>query len=76
MGMNLGDTYANGYAGMENLIGNIPAKIKDLNNEFYFHDYGKEERQGRKLGHVSVVAPKEEDREIKLREIQRIINQA
>jgi len=60
---------------MENLIGSIPAKIRDLNKEFFFHDYGKEERQGRKLGHVSIVTPEEEDREIKLKEIQRIISQ-
>ena len=75
MDMKLGDTSVHGYAGMENLIGCIPAKIRDLNNEFFFHDYGKEERQGRKLGHVSIVTPKEEDREIKLKEIQRIISQ-
>ena len=75
MDMKLGDTSVHGYAGMENLIGNIPAKIRDLNKEFFFHDYGKEERQGRKLGHVSIVTTKEEDREIKLKEIQRIISQ-
>lgn len=75
MDMKLGDTSVHGYAGMENLIGSIPAKIRDLNKEFFFHDYGKEERQGRKLGHVSIVTSKEEDREIKLKEIQRIISQ-
>ena len=75
MDMKLGDTSVHGYAGMENLIGSIPAKIRDLNKEFFFHDYGKVERQGRKLGHVSIVTSKEEDREIKLKEIQRIISQ-
>ena len=75
MDMNLGDTSVNGFAGMENLIGCIPAEIRVLSGEFFFHDYGKEERQGRKLGHVSIVTPKEEDREIKLKEIQRIISQ-
>ena len=75
MDMRLGDTSVNGFAGMENLIGCIPAEIKGLSGEFFFHDYGKEERQGRKLGHVSIVTPKEEDREIKLKEIQRIISQ-
>ena len=75
MDMKLGDTSVNGFAGMENLIGCIPAEIKGLSGEFFFHDYGKEERQGRKLGHVSIVTPKEEDREIKLKEIQRIISQ-
>ena len=75
MDMKLGDTSVHGYAGMENLIGSIPTKIRDLNKEFFFHDYGKEERQGRKLGHVSIVTSKEEDREIKLKEIQRIISQ-
>ena len=73
--MKLGDTSVNGFAGMENLIGCIPAEIRGLSDEFFFHDYGKEERQGRKLGHVSIVTSKEEDREIKLREIQRIISQ-
>ena len=75
MDMKLGDTSVNGFAGMENLIGCIPAEIRGLSDEFFFHDYGKEERQGRKLGHVSIVTPKEEDREIKLKEIQRIVSQ-
>ena len=75
MDMKLGDTSVNGFAGMENLIGCIPPEIRSLSDEFFFHDYGKEERLGRKLGHVSIVTPKEEDREIKLKEIQRIISQ-
>ena len=75
MDMKLGDTSVNGFAGMENLIGCIPPEIRSLSDEFFFHDYGKEERQGRKLGHVSIVTPKEEDREIKLKEIQRIVSQ-
>ena len=53
----LGDADARGHIGMINLIGKMPGKEAALQAENCFvHDYGKEPRPGRKLGHVTVVA--------------------
>ena len=55
--MPLGDAGATGYAGMVNLIGTIPDQARQLRGErLFLHDYGKQPRPGRKLGHVTVVA--------------------
>ncbi len=52
-----GATDARGYAGMRNLIGDIPAAVRQLDMPgATLHDYGKSPRAGRKLGHVTVVA--------------------
>jgi 5-(carboxyamino)imidazole ribonucleotide synthase len=55
--MPLGDTASTGYAGMLNLIGNMPDS-KSLPRHFpwFLHDYGKSPRPGRKLGHVTLLA--------------------
>lgn len=44
-----------GHAGMLNLIGTIPATAHTLAHGS-LHDYGKAPREGRKLGHITVVA--------------------
>jgi 5-(carboxyamino)imidazole ribonucleotide synthase len=44
-----------GHAGMLNLIGTIPAAVHTLAHGS-LHDYGKDPRDGRKLGHITVVA--------------------
>ena len=44
-----------GHAGMVNLIGHIPDAARDLHFG-HLHDYGKDSRPGRKLGHITVVA--------------------
>ncbi len=55
--MPLGDTNAQGYSGMINLIGEMPGRAVELQADNCFvHDYGKEPRPGRKLGHVTIVA--------------------
>jgi len=54
--MPLGDTSMTGHAGMLNLIGRMPADLKPLGSApWHLHDYGKEERPGRKLAHTTVV---------------------
>ena len=66
-GRGLGSTHCPGYAGMENLIGNIPDAVRELPEaDYHLHDYGKMPRPGRKLGHVTVVAesPAERDRKL------------
>ncbi len=53
----LGDTAAKGYAAMVNLIGVMPDDTDALAAAgFNLHDYGKEPRPGRKLGHLTTVA--------------------
>lgn len=64
LGMPLGDTACVGHAGMINLIGTMPRSAEALLAEgFHLHDYGKAERPGRKLGHLTVVAPDAEARD-------------
>jgi 5-(carboxyamino)imidazole ribonucleotide synthase len=54
----LGDTSAVGYAGMINLIGSLPANTAKFNvSGLHLHKYGKAPRPGRKLGHITVIAP-------------------
>jgi 5-(carboxyamino)imidazole ribonucleotide synthase len=60
----LGPTGCNGFAGMVNLIGEIPAAARQLAIEgCYLHDYGKSPRPGRKLGHITVVTDTAESRD-------------
>ena len=61
-----------GYSGMLNLIGEIPSVVRDLGN-CQLHDYGKEPRPGRKLGHITVVADSADERERLLAEIGEIV---
>jgi 5-(carboxyamino)imidazole ribonucleotide synthase len=58
LGLPLGSTNARGYSAMLNLIGNMPARAAALAHPgLHLHDYGKEPRPGRKLGHYTLVAP-------------------
>ncbi len=54
-GLPLGETSNRGHAGMINLIGEITDAARKLEHG-ELHDYGKEPRPGRKLGHITVVA--------------------
>lgn len=57
LGLPLGATTARGHAAMINLIGTLPARELVLATpEAHWHDYGKESRPGRKVGHVTVLA--------------------
>ncbi|MGB9430521.1 MAG: 5-(carboxyamino)imidazole ribonucleotide synthase [Gammaproteobacteria bacterium] len=52
----LGDTAALGYSAMVNFIGQIPAMASVLKTPgAHYHDYGKQARPGRKLGHATLV---------------------
>lgn len=57
-GLPLGDTAARGFAAMLNLVGTMPehADILAIPGA-HLHDYGKEPRPGRKLGHCTLVDP-------------------
>ncbi len=61
LGLPLGATVAVGYSAMINLIGEVPKARGVLAvQDAHYHLYGKEPREGRKVGHVTVRA---EDRE-------------
>ena len=55
LGLPLGASDSRGHAGMINLIGEIPDAARKLEHG-QLHDYGKQPRPGRKLGHITVVA--------------------
>jgi len=74
LNLKLGDTLSKEYVAMENLIGSIPSEIRQLSNDFFIHDYGKQERPNRKLGHISVIGKTQKERESKLKIIQKILS--
>lgn len=70
----LGDTAATGHAAMVNLVGRLPAAAARLESAgFRLHDYGKMARPGRKLGHLTTVAPSAAERDRRLSEALKII---
>lgn len=55
-GLPLGLTAARGHSAMINLIGTMPSAHSFLDQPgLHWHDYGKEARPGRKLGHCTLV---------------------
>ena len=56
-GLPLGDPKPRGFSAMINIIGSMPDAIKVLKIPgAHLHDYGKEPRAGRKLGHLTIRA--------------------
>lgn len=56
-GLPLGSTAARGHSAMINLIGELPARDPLLAEAgLHWHDYGKNPRPGRKLGHLTLCA--------------------
>jgi 5-(carboxyamino)imidazole ribonucleotide synthase len=71
----LGDTTAKGYAAMVNLIGVIPDGTDALAAAgFNLHDYGKQPRPARKLGHLTTVAATAADRDQRLAMALRLLH--
>jgi 5-(carboxyamino)imidazole ribonucleotide synthase len=61
LGLPLGSTAAVGHSAMVNLIGQVPDAAGVLGvADAHLHLYGKEPREGRKLGHVTVRADEPE----------------
>jgi 5-(carboxyamino)imidazole ribonucleotide synthase len=59
----LGSTRALGATAMINFLGSMPDRASLLGIEgLAFHDYGKEARPGRKLGHCTILRPTASDR--------------
>jgi len=73
-GLPLGSTAARGHAAMVNLVGEAPS-VSQLaaDPELRIHLYGKAPRPGRKLGHVTMVAPSADAARARLREIEALV---
>ena len=57
LGLPLGDTSARGFSAMFNWIGELPDSAPVLStDDAHWHDYGKQSRAGRKVGHATVCA--------------------
>ncbi|MBE1160461.1 5-(carboxyamino)imidazole ribonucleotide synthase [Dyella acidiphila] len=57
LGLPLGDTSAHGLSVMFNWIGDLPDAAPVLSTvDAHWHDYGKQPRPGRKVGHATVCA--------------------
>lgn len=70
-----GPTDMTAPAGMLNLIGSMPEDRESFENPpCFLHDYGKEPRPGRKLGHVTVVAADLSERDQILEKLAKSLN--
>ncbi|TAL95009.1 MAG: 5-(carboxyamino)imidazole ribonucleotide synthase [Rhodanobacter sp.] len=57
LGLPLGDTAARGVSAMFNWVGELPEVAPVLRGvDAHWHDYGKQSRPGRKVGHATVCA--------------------
>jgi 5-(carboxyamino)imidazole ribonucleotide synthase len=73
-GMPLGSTGLQGFPGMVNIIGTMPAMRDVIDAESaVLHNYGKAARPGRKLGHITVVGTTADDRDARLARISRLL---
>jgi 5-(carboxyamino)imidazole ribonucleotide synthase len=73
----LGSTRALGHTAMINFLGKIPELERLLAIEgLAFHDYGKEPRPGRKLGHCTILKRRPGDRNLALADALKLIEWA
>ena len=74
LGLPLGDTRALGHSAMVNFIGAMPDRARVLAVPgAHHHDYGKDPRPGRKLGHCTVVARNAAERDRLLRRVLKLV---
>jgi 5-(carboxyamino)imidazole ribonucleotide synthase len=70
----LGDTSVRGSVAMLNLVGKMPRAADVLAfRDVHLHDYGKEPRAGRKLGHLTVLARDDSERSQRLAQVAPIL---
>ena len=70
----LGSTRALGHTAMVNFLGSMPDRARLLTIEgLAFHDYGKEPRPGRKLGHCTILKRRARDRNAALADALRSV---
>jgi len=73
-GLPLGDTSVRDCVAMLNLVGSMPEASDILRfKDVHLHDYGKQPREGRKLGHVTILAKDDAERRVKLEAIQSLL---
>lgn len=74
VGFPLGATDCPGPAAMINLIGQLPPKSAVLAVPgAHYHDYGKEVRPGRKVGHITITAPSREELDQRVRAVTALL---
>jgi len=74
LGLPLGDTGARGLSCMFNWIGELPDPAPVLKaTDAHWHDYGKQARPGRKVGHATVCSPDARQLAGRLQEIARAL---
>jgi 5-(carboxyamino)imidazole ribonucleotide synthase len=77
LGLPLGSTRSRGAALMRNLIGRLPPREALLAIEgLHLHDYGKEARPRRKLGHCTLLGPDRETVSERLPELEAALGRA
>lgn len=70
LGLPLGSTALRGAAAMLNFIGELPPIERVLTlPDVHYHSYGKAPRPGRKVGHATLVARDEAERDARLAEL-------
>ncbi|HET9391512.1 MAG TPA: 5-(carboxyamino)imidazole ribonucleotide synthase [Steroidobacteraceae bacterium] len=70
LGLPLGSTRPRGYSAMINLIGTMPERTAVLGMAgVHLHDYGKQPRPGRKLGHCTLVEVSARSRDTRARRL-------
>lgn len=75
LGLPLGNTRARGTALMRNLIGRMPPREKLLAVDgLHLHDYRKQPRPGRKVGHCTVLASSRESALERLHELDSVLD--
>ena len=75
LGLPLGDTSARGLSAMFNWIGELPDAAPVLGTvDGHWHDYGKQSRPGRKVGHATVCATDAKLLAARIGEIARALN--
>jgi len=73
--MPLGSTRALGHTAMINFLGKMPDRDRLLAIDgLAFHDYGKQPRPGRKLGHCTILRKHAKDRDKALAEVLSLID--
>jgi 5-(carboxyamino)imidazole ribonucleotide synthase len=64
LGLPLGSTAARAHCAMINLIGELPRREAFLDQpDLHWHDYGKTPRPGRKVGHITLLAASQAQRD-------------
>ncbi|NJD31985.1 MAG: 5-(carboxyamino)imidazole ribonucleotide synthase [Gammaproteobacteria bacterium] len=75
LGLPLGDTRPVGHCAMINFIGGMPPRDEVLALPgVHWHDYGKEPRPGRKVGHCTIVAGSAVERDRLVRKVLRKVD--